>query len=159
MDHSKVLDTLNHNLLVEKLKAYGLDLNAASFIKSYLTNRYQLCKIADPSGERERIIPVVPQGSILGPLLFNIFINGIFMYIENSDLCNHADDSTLYASGESLPIIIENLKADFLRISRWFHGNFMVLIPDKCHFMGTHIVLAILYVMVQQWKTVKTTKF
>ena len=81
------------------------------------------------------------------------------MYIENSDLCNHADDSTLYASGESLSIIIENLKADFLRISRWFHGNFMVLIPDKCHFMGTQIVPAILYVMVQQWKTVKKTKF
>ena len=56
-----------------------------------------------------------------------------FLYIENSDLCNYAD-STLY-SGESLSIIIGNLKADFLRISKWFHENFMVLNPDKCHFM------------------------
>ena len=70
-----------------------------------------------------------------GPLLFNTFINDIFLYIENSDLCNDADDSTLYAFEESLTIITENLKADFLRISKWFHKNFMVLNPDKCHFM------------------------
>ena len=69
---------------------------------------------------------------ILGPPLFNIFIHDIFLYIENSDLCNYADDSTLY---ESLSIIIENLRANFLRTSKWFHENFMVLNPDKCHFM------------------------
>ena len=121
MDLSKAFDTLNHNLLVAKLKAYDLNLNAASFIKSYLTNRYHRCKIRDSFIEWERIIARVPQGSILGPLLFNIFINDIFLYIENSDLCNYADDSTLYASGESLFIIIEKLKADFLRISKSFH--------------------------------------
>ena len=112
---SKAFDTLNHNLLVAKLKAYGLNLNAASFIKSYLTNMYQHCKIGDSFSEWERIVAGVPQGSILGPLLFNIFINDIFLYIENSDLSNYADDSTLYASGESLSIIIENLKGDFFK--------------------------------------------
>ena len=112
---SKAFDTLNHNLLVAKLKAYGVNLNAASFIKSYLTNIYQHCKIGDSFSEWERIVAGVPQGSILGPLLFNIFINDIFLYIENSDLSNYADDSTLYASGESLSIIIENLKGDFFK--------------------------------------------
>ena len=77
----------------------------------------------------------VPYGSILGPLLSNIFINDIFLYIENSDLCNYADDSTLFVTGESLSIIIENLKSNLLRISKWFHENFMVLNPDKCHVM------------------------
>ena len=134
MDLSKVFDTLNHNLLVAKCKTYGLNLNAALFIKSYFTNRYQ-CKIGDSFSEWERIIAGVLQGSILRPLLCNIFINDIFLYIENLDLCNYADDSTLYASGESLSIIIENLKADFLRISKWFHGNVLVLNRDKCHFM------------------------
>ena len=102
MDLSKAFATLNHNLLVAKLEAYGLDLNAASFIKSYYTNRYQRCKIGDSFSEWERIIAGVAQGSILGSIFFNIFINDIFLYIENSDLCNYADDSTLYASGESL---------------------------------------------------------
>ena len=135
MDLSKAFETLNHNLLVAKLKAYSLDLNGASFTKSYLTNRYQRCKIWDSFSEWERIIAGVPQGSILGPLRFRIFINDIFLYIENSDLCNYADNSILYASGESLPIIIEKLKDSFLRISNWFHENVKVLNPDKCHFM------------------------
>ena len=83
----------------------------------------------------ERIIAGEPQRPTLGPLLFNIFINDIFLYIENSDLCDYAGDSTLYTSRESLSIIIENLKANFLWISKWFHENFMVLNHDKCHFM------------------------
>ena len=56
-------------------------------------------------------------------------------FIEHSDLFNYADDSTLYESGEFLSIIIENLKTGFLKISKWFHKNFMVLNPDKFHFM------------------------
>ena len=124
---SKEFGTLNHNLLVAKLKAYSLNLNAVSFIKSYLTNRYQRCKIEDSFSEWERIIAGVPQGSVLGPLLFNIFINNIFLYIENSYPCNYADDSTLYASGKSLSIIIENPKANFFRdfqmITQKFYGS------------------------------------
>ena len=96
MDLSKAFDTLNHDLLVAKLKAYGLDSNVALFIRNYLTNRYQRCKIGDSFSEWERIIAGVPQGSIFGSPLFNIFINDKFLYIENSDFCNYADDSTLY---------------------------------------------------------------
>ena len=95
VDLSKGFDTLNHNLLVAKLKAGGLNLNPASFIKSYLTNRYQRCKIGDSFSEWERIITGLSQGSILGPLLFNSFENNIFLFIEHSDLCNYGDDSAL----------------------------------------------------------------
>ena len=96
MELSKAFDTLNLNLLVAKRKVYVLDLNAASFIKNYLTNKHQGCKIGDSFSEWERIIAGVLQRSILGPLHFNIFINYIFLYIENSGLCNHADNSALY---------------------------------------------------------------
>ena len=114
------------------------------FIKSHLRNRYQRCKIGDLFSEWERIIAGVLQGSILGPLLFSIFINNVFLYIENSDLCTYADDSTLYASEESLSMIIENLKADFLRISITCNGTriesskeekvFSLIIDDKLTF-------------------------
>ena len=79
MDLSKAFETLNHNLLIEKPKVYGLDLNAALFIKGCLTNRYQRCKIRNSFSKWEIIIAEVPQGSIFGSLLFNIFINDIFL--------------------------------------------------------------------------------
>ena len=135
MNFSKTLDSLNRTLLIEKPKAYSLDLNAASLIKSCLTKRYQHCKIGNSFSTWERIIAGVPQESIFGSLFFNIFINGIFLYFENLGLCNYADNSTVYASGESLSINIEYSKADFLRISTCFHENLMVLHSDKYHFM------------------------
>ena len=67
MDLSKAFDTLNHNLLIAKPKACGINLNAALFIKSYLTNRYQRFKTGDSFNEWERIIAGIPQGSILDP--------------------------------------------------------------------------------------------
>ena len=142
MDLSRACDTLNHNLIAAKLKAYGLNLNAASFIKSGLTNSHRICKIGDSFGKWERIIAGVPQGSILGPLLLNIYINDISLYIENSDLYNYANDSTLYASGEFLSIIIENLEVNFLRISKRFHEIFW--------FSTLINVTSIFHVMVQQ---------
>lgn len=60
----------------------------------------------------------------------------LFYIFKNLDFCKYADDSTLYSSGESLSIIIENLKANFLRIFKRYHETFMVLNPDKCHFMA-----------------------
>ena len=135
MDLSKAFDTFNDDLLLAKLKAYSPDLNAASFIKSSLTNRNQRCKIGHSFSEWERNIGGVTQGSILGPVLFSIFINDIFLYIENSVLCNYENDSILYASGESFSIFRENLKVDFFRISKWFHETFLILNPDECHFM------------------------
>ena len=82
-------DSLNHNLLVGKPKYHNLHLSTALFKKMYLTNIWQCCKIGDSLSEWQRIISGVLQGSILGSLLFDIFINDIFLYIESSDLCNY----------------------------------------------------------------------
>ena len=84
MDLSKAFDTLNDNLLAAKCKAYGINLNTASFIKNCFTNRYQRCKIGYSFSEWERA--AVPLRSSFGSVLFNIIINDIFLYIENSDL-------------------------------------------------------------------------
>ena len=75
------------------------------------------------------------QGSILGPHQFVIIIIDLFLYVEKSNLCNFADDSTPYTANKSLSVLTDNLKKDTLKMFNWYHDNYMALIPDKSHFM------------------------
>ena len=102
MDLSKAFDSLNHELLLAKLEAYYLDSNSVTFMKSYFTNRLQCCKINTSFREWGKVLNGVPQGSILGSLLFNIFLNDVFLSLQNRDLANYVDDSTLYTSDKSI---------------------------------------------------------
>ena len=124
MDLSKTFDSLNDKLLLAKLKAYG-----------YLTDRLQRCKISNSFSEWWKVLNDVPQGSILGPLLFNIFLNEIFLSIQKCELANYTDDSTLYTSDKSISNIMNSLSHDSTILSKWFYNNFVVLNPDKCSFM------------------------
>ena len=78
MDLSKAFDTLNHDLLIAKLGAYGFEIDALRYMKSYLTKKRRM-RVSKTFSEWERITTGVLQGSILGPLLFNIFLNDLFL--------------------------------------------------------------------------------
>ena len=116
MDLSKAFDTLYHKLLFKKLQAFcfiSFDKKSLSFIASYFTNRKQRTKIGDSFSKYQRIITGAPQGSILGTLFFNIFVNDLFLSTDKSTLCNYADDNTLYTSGNDANAVINKLKQDF----------------------------------------------
>ena len=135
MDLSKAFDTINHSLLLAKLKAYGFSNQALRLLQSYLCSRFQRSIINGSFRSWNEVITGVPQGSVLGPLLFNIFLNDIFLFISKCRLCNYADDNSLYKSGKNMQKIKKDLEMDFMILQKWFHENHMVLNPDKCHYI------------------------
>ncbi len=135
MDLSKAFDCIPHGLLICKLHAYGLSEDACLFLSSYLCGRFQRVKVADGRGNWEPLKKGIPQGSCLGPLIFNIFINDLFLFIKKCELYNYADDNTLSVSGSTMDFVIEALKTDTENAVNWFTINFMQANPEKFQVM------------------------
>ena len=133
MDLSKAFDTLNHDLLIAKLAAYGFEKSALRLIKSYLSNRWQRTKINKSYSSWSKLLTGVPQGSILGPLLFNIYLNDLFFMVNDCDVCNFADDTTPYACDTNLENLMSRLEFATEQAVEWFEINYMKLNVDKCH--------------------------
>ena len=124
-DLSKAFDCLNHQLLIAKLEAYGFGKQALNFIYNYLYNRNQRTKVNSKCSTWREIRSGVPQGSILGPLLFNIFLNYIFLFVVSTKITNYADDNTPYAIESSIEKLIESLEHDSTILLNWFQVNEM----------------------------------
>ena len=106
-DLSKAFDCLDHKLLISKLNAYGFGLTALKLVHNYLTNRKQQTKINSSYSSLLEIIFGVPQGSILGPLLFNNFLIDLFLIIENADTTSYADENTQYIIADNIDGVIK----------------------------------------------------
>ena len=140
-DLSKAFDCLSHDLLIAKLNAYGFSMSALRFVQSYLKNRMQRRKINSEYRSWEEIMFGVPQGSMLGPLLFNIFLCDLFLIMENIDIASYADDSTPYTTGNPIEEVIQNLENAAKTPFQWFRDNQMKANPDECHFICSSSLL------------------
>ena len=134
-DLSKAFDCLNHDLLLAKLSAYGFSIDALKFIRSYLTERKQRTKVGSAFSKWMEIKYGIPQGSILGPLLFNIFLNDIFFFIKEISIANYADDNTTYANEKNVTNLLKVLENETSILLEWFKVNEMKPNEDKCHLL------------------------
>ena len=132
---SKAFDTLNHDLLIAKLHAYGFDIKTLKLLHSYLTKRWQRTKVNSSFSTWSELLQGVPQGSVLGPILFNIYLHDLFYLTEMTQVCNFADDTTFYVCDKDLNILINRLEHDTSLAVEWFENNFMKLNQDKCHLL------------------------
>lgn len=131
MDLSKAFDCLPHRLVVEKLRAYGLDQTAVLLLKDYLSNRKQCVKIGGFTSPFHSLAKGIPQGSILGPLIFNIFLNDIFKCVQRSTLANYADDNTLIFAHKNKNTWKSTLEDEGAALVDWFASNGMQANPAK----------------------------
>lgn len=132
MDLSKAFDCLPHPLLICKLNAYGVSKKSCELLMSYLSNRRQRVKVGNARSEWCFMKKGVPQGSILGPLLFNVFINDIYYSLENMcALYNYADDNNIGYSHSDLGELIHRLEICGEIAIEWFKNNDMEANPSK----------------------------
>ena len=101
-DISKAFGCLPHDLIIAKLNSYDFNLTALNLIHNYVTKRKQRTKINHSYSSWEDIIFEVPQGSILGPIVFNISLSDLFLIVNDIDIANYADDNTIYKEHENI---------------------------------------------------------
>ena len=131
MDLSKAFDCLPHGLLIEKLRAYGFASDAIDLLSSYLNDIVQQVRLGSHTSTWEKIIKGVPQGSILGPLLFNVFLNDIFFFVNQAVIYNYADDNTLSFIHANIEVLKKVLEDESCILIDWFFKNFMKANPSK----------------------------
>ena len=132
-DLPKAFDCLSHDLLLAKLNACGFSLPATKLMQCYLSNRKQRTKTNSEFSSWEEILFGVLQGSILGPLLFNMRLCDLFFITIDVDFASYANDNPPFFVGNDLDEVIFKLQSASKNPFQWFADNQMKANPEKCH--------------------------
>ena len=127
IDLTKAFDTLSHSKIIEKLKSYGIQGIELEWFIDYLFNRWQRVLYNNTLSEFQNVTNGVPQGSILGPLLFTIYFNDFHHCLKHSKCVKYADDTVIYVPGKDLFIIETRLTSDMQAIAEWCIKNELIL--------------------------------
>ena len=139
IDLSKAFDTVDHSILLKKLKLYGVTDRNHSWFKNYLSNRKQFVQINNEENiELETIIFGAPQGSILGPLLFLLYINDLKKTSDLLDPIMYADDTNLFLTHKDISYLFETANLQLERINQWFISNKLSLNASKTKYLFFH---------------------
>ena len=130
-DLSKDFDCIAYDLFTAKLAAYIFSNTALRYVYLYLSNRKQCIRINNTYSNYQKTISGVPQGSLLGPIFFNLSISDLFFFVSNVSLHNFPDDNTISAFAETILELIDTLQSGSKIVADWFKNNKMILNPGK----------------------------
>ena len=131
LDIRKAFDSIDHVILLEKLAFYGVSQLELAWFKSYLSNRQQQCQVNGCLSNKGEIICGVPQGSILGPLLFLIHINDLPNCLKTTTPCLYADDTQIFASSYDSVALANDINSDLENVTDWLNVNKLQSHPSK----------------------------
>ena len=131
LDLSKAFDTENHEILIKKLIAYKFNESTISWFKSYLSNRFQQVHISGKLSRQEELKTGVPQGSVLGPLPFLIYVNDLPFSLQFCTLDIFGDYATLSSSDSSIRILTHALNENLIKFKDWCNNNSMLINVSK----------------------------
>ena len=130
-----MIATVDHGILLRKLELYGIKGNALKLVKSYLSHRTQLCRVNSSISSKRTITCGVPQGSILGPLLFLIYVNDLPQCFDKARPRLFADDTNLTASSETITDVESIMNSELANLKEWLISNKLNLNVAKTEFM------------------------
>ena len=131
MDLSKDFNSIPHDLLMAKMHPYGFSIDAIKFFYSYLKGRKQNVKINNTHSVFQILLSRFPQDLVLGPLLFNIFINDLYLWVSKTGLLSFTDDSAISSAENAIETLISTIEQDDQVAIDWFKVNKMILNPYK----------------------------
>lgn len=138
LDLSKAFDTINHRILLKKLFDCGIRGNAYALIESYLTDREQTVTVLNELGLPQKVDMGVPQGSVLGPLLFLIFLNDIHQLPLKGKLVSYADDNSFFYTAKTAEQNATMMQADVNLLTKYFNENQLTVNVNKTAMMHLH---------------------